>query len=361
MLLSTLFTLALTVSPAVALSIPTNPYTRFLDSPDEPGYNTGSLTVDLGYEIYEGRLNTTTNLNTWLGIRYAASPTGSLRWQKPQPPAINRDSVIQAVKYTSICYQAPDALIGIRPTDQSEAAEDCLFLNIWAPSNPDKPLPVFVWIHEGGYGTMSGRQDLSLLINTNNNAFIGVTLQYRLGAFGFLSSDEVYRFGAPNAGLYDQHAALQWVQRYIHLFGGDPTQVTIGGLSAGGGSVMHHATSYGGTLGTSLFKNTFAASPYLALQYAYDDWAPTQAYNGFAIAAGCSAQLPMGDSEQNIFQCLQGKSADRLANASATVSQYGAYGTVSALSLLSEAYLNLSLSCDTASAHGPKLLRPTKN
>jgi carboxylesterase type B len=90
-------------------------------------------------------------------------------------------------------------------------------------------------------------------------------IQYRLGAFGFLASDEVYHFGNVNAGLLDQQSALQWVQDYIHLFNGDPRQVTIAGESAGGGSVVLQAMAYGGTLGTSLFDNVIAASPYLCV------------------------------------------------------------------------------------------------
>jgi carboxylesterase type B len=77
----------------------------------------------------------------------------------------------------------------------------------------------------------------------------------QIGAFGFLSSDEVFRNGVVNAGLLDQQFGLQWVQAYIHLFGGDPSQVTISGDSAGGGSVMLLDIAYGGTLGTSLFRN----------------------------------------------------------------------------------------------------------
>lgn len=76
-----------------------------------------------------------------------------------------------------------------------------------------------------------------------------------MGAFGFLSSDEVFRNGVVNAGLLDQHFALQWVQAFVGLFGGDPTQVTISGESAGGGSVMLQSMAYGGTMGTSLFQN----------------------------------------------------------------------------------------------------------
>ena len=127
----------------------------------------------------------------------------------------------------------------------------------------------------GGYGSGRANVDPSAIINTNNNGFIGVVIQYRvsrsdldlestqahifqLGAFGFLSSDEVHRFGTPNAGILDQNFALQWVQTYIHLFGGDRLRVTIAGESAGGGSVMLQAMAFGGYQGDSLFSNVRA-------------------------------------------------------------------------------------------------------
>ncbi|KAG8526355.1 uncharacterized protein KY384_000348 [Bacidia gigantensis] len=127
--------------------------------------------------------------------------------------------------------------------------EDCLFLSVYAPRDKTN-LPVLVWIHGGGYGQGQGDEDMSAIIKTNGDSFIGVAIQYRvsvghdgddmtdlsnqLGAFGFLSSDEVMRFGAVNAGLLDQNFALQWVQSYIYLFGGNASQVTISGESAGG-------------------------------------------------------------------------------------------------------------------------------
>jgi len=123
-----------------------------------------------------------------------------------------------------------------------------------------------------GYGAGNGRQDLSPIINTNDNQFVGVAIQYRLGAFGFVSSDDVYRHGVVNAGILDQHFALQWVQQYIAQFNGDPRRVSISGESAGGGSVMLQGMAYGGSLGESLFTNVIAASPYLPMQYRYPDW-----------------------------------------------------------------------------------------
>jgi carboxylesterase type B len=110
-------------------------------------------------------------------------------------------------------------------------------------------------IDGGGYGGGNGNQSLAEIIQGNNGGFIGVSIQYRLGAFGFLASDEVNWFGVVNAGIRDQTFALQWVQSYIHLFGGNASHVTISGESAGGGAVMLQAMAYGGTLGTSLFEN----------------------------------------------------------------------------------------------------------
>ena len=92
-------------------------------------------------------------------------------------------------------------------------------------------------------------------MNTNNNGFISVIIQYRLGAFGFLSSEDVKKNGKVNAGLLDQNLALQWVRDNIKKFGGDPNKVTLAGESAGAGSVMLQAMAYGGRQNVTLFNN----------------------------------------------------------------------------------------------------------
>ncbi|KAH0302259.1 carboxylesterase type B, partial [Aureobasidium melanogenum] len=280
-----------------------------------------SLEVDLGYEIYEGYTNQTTGINIWRGIRFAAPPVGSLRWQEPQPPAENRSQVIQANSFAPQCPQS-----SLSPNKGTLSTEDCLFLNVYAPPNAEN-LPVLVWIHGGGYGLGNGQQDLQAIINTNNNSFVGVAIQYRLGAFGFLSSDEVSRFGTANAGILDQTFALKWVQEYISSFGGDPRSVTISGESAGGGSVMLQAMAYGGTLGTSLFKNAIAASPYLPMQYGYKDWVPSQSYYAFAAHAGCMPNTAYGSSSRTIFECLVNQNTTTLQYASFNVSADGNFGT----------------------------------
>ena len=195
-----------------------------------------SIVVDLDYEIYQGSYNAATQLNEYLGIRYAQDTSGSNRWQPPQAPLTNRNQTLPATTLPQRCPQSPSAG-GLTPGYNGTGSEDCLFLSVYAASNASE-LPVFVWIHGGGYGAGQGNQEVSTLMGNNSNGFVSVVIQYRLGAFGFLSGDEVHTFGTANAGLLDQHYALEWVQKYIHLFGGDPRKVTIAGESAGGGSVM---------------------------------------------------------------------------------------------------------------------------
>ncbi|KAF2680775.1 carboxylesterase type B [Lentithecium fluviatile CBS 122367] len=288
-------------------------------------FSAGSLQVDLGYAIYEGVANSSTRLNTFKGIRFAAPPIGKLRWQAPVPPTTNRSATISAASFGSMCPQSSNAGSNFG-TDTRPSSEDCLFLNVYAPQNASN-LPVLVWIHGGGYGVGDGTQDMSNIINANDNAFVGVAIQYRLGAFGFLAGDEVFRNGVTNAGILDQTFAFQWVQAYIELFGGDPSQVTISGVSAGAGSVMLQDIAYGGTLGTSLFVNSISASPYLPQQYGYKDWVPSQSYYAFAAAAGCPPQWAYGNSSQTIFQCLVSKDSPSLIKASASVSSSGTYGS----------------------------------
>ena len=196
-----------------------------------------------------------------------------MRWQAPQYPARN-DTVIQAVAQPPICPQSGAAQTpAIYGFNSGPGDEDCLFLNVYAPPNA-RNLPVIVWIRMlislplfikssqklilldgGGYGLFGAVYDPSQLINTNDNGFIAVVIQYRLGAFGFLSSEDVKRKGRLNAGLLDQRFALQWVQAHIRRFGGDPHKVTIAGESAGAGAVMLQAMAYGGKQNPTLFNN----------------------------------------------------------------------------------------------------------
>ncbi|CBQ72861.1 related to esterase [Sporisorium reilianum SRZ2] len=330
MLLSSSLILALALFlafPSSASPISSQPFADLLTKREEATSNDDGLTVDLGYSKYKGTFNSTTNINSWKGIRFTAPPTADLRWQAPQPPLLNRSSVIDASQYGSQCPQNPFGNPSFQTSAQYEGDnEDCLFLNVFAPQNASN-LPVMFWIHGGGYGAGNGQYDFTQLINSNNNDFVGVAIQYRLGAFGFLASDELSRNGVVNAGILDQHFAMQWVQAYISQFGGDPRNVTIAGESAGGGSVMIHSLAQGGTLGTSLFNNVIAASPYLPFQYGYKDFEPSQSYYAFAAQAGCFNGVAYGNTNQSIFECLVKKDAKTLQQASVKVAASSFFGT----------------------------------
>ncbi|KAJ5179943.1 CAZyme family CE10 [Penicillium capsulatum] len=286
--------------------------------------STSSPVVDLGYPKYEGYYNSTSDLNVYKGIRYAAAPIGKLRWQAPHPPTVNRDSVLSATKQPPLCPQSGGAKLPNEYGFISKLGdEDCLFLNIFAPPGA-KDLPVLLWIHGGGYGLFGAYYDPSDLINTNQNGFIVVEIQYRLGAFGFLASEDVHQFGKTNAGLLDMRFALEWVKDHISKFGGDSTRVTLGGESAGAGAVMLQAMAYGGRE-DHLFNNIIAASPYSGPQYHYNDDAPMDHYRDFARRAGCHVDDDRVSSA--VFDCLVDADTEVLQYASANVSISGAWGT----------------------------------
>jgi para-nitrobenzyl esterase len=174
------------------------------------------------------------------GIPYAAPPVGDLRWRPPQP-ASAWPGVRSAGEYGSDCAQLPfpgdAAPLGTPP------AEDCLVLNVWAPSHAaGKKLPVMVWIHGGGF--VNGGSSPAVYDGTQfaKRGIVLVSFNYRLGRFGFFAHPALTKENPAgplgNYGYMDQIAALQWVRRNVVAFGGDPTNVTLFGESAGGGSVL---------------------------------------------------------------------------------------------------------------------------
>jgi len=182
---------------------------------------------------------------SWKGIPYAAPPVGDLRWRAPQPPAA-WTAARPATAYAHDCMQLPfpsdAAPLGTPP------AEDCLYLNVWAPEKPAaKKLPVMVWIHGGGFvngGSSPAVYDGSAFAR---RGAVLVSMNYRLGRFGFFAhpalAKETPNGPLGNYGYLDQVAALSWVQKNVAAFGGDPGNVTIFGESAGGGSVHVLMTS----------------------------------------------------------------------------------------------------------------------
>jgi para-nitrobenzyl esterase len=169
------------------------------------------------------------------GIPYAKPPVGVWRWRPPQRPD-PWTGVRAADRYGSICMQkvVKDNGVGLQPT-----SEDCLTLNVFTPVTAmHAKLPVMVWIHGGGFVNGSGTAELYDGTKLAEQGVVVVTINYRLGRFGFFAhpalTAETPKTYLANYGLMDQIAALQWVQRNIAAFGGDPTNVTIFGESAGG-------------------------------------------------------------------------------------------------------------------------------
>ncbi len=180
-------------------------------------------------------------IKSFKGIPFAAPPTGALRWMPPQKPA-KWNGTRDARGFSAIAYQNRTETGPFTAMNVAGAmSEDCLYLNIWAPGTHGAPLPVMVWIHGGGFTFGAGSQDIydSATLAERGNVVV-VTVNYRLGALGFLRLVDITNgriASTGNEGILDQIAALEWVRDNIAEFGGDPTNVTIFGESAGGMSV----------------------------------------------------------------------------------------------------------------------------
>jgi para-nitrobenzyl esterase len=191
----------------------------------------------------------------FLGIPYAAPPVGSLRWKEPQPPT-SWMGVRDASQFGNRCPQNASS------TNMTPASttEDCLYLNVWTPNPSGSKLPVMVWIHGGGNFGGSAADTLPAVVGGPNaadggffydgaslsaNGVVVVSLNYRLGIFGFFPHPGLAAEGskAGNQGLWDQRFAMQWVQANVAKFGGDPQNVTIFGESAGAYNVCLHVAS----------------------------------------------------------------------------------------------------------------------
>jgi len=189
------------------------------------------------------------------GIPYAADTAGENRWRAPQPPPA-WSGVRVADRFGDACLQTA------RGGLSQPMSEDCLSLNVWTPATAaDAALPVLVWIYGGRFVFGAGSEPMYDGSALASRGLVVVTVNYRLGVFGFLATRELSAesgHGASgNYGLLDQRAALQWVQRNIAAFGGDPAKVTIAGQSAGAASVLDHVYS---PLSAGLFRGAIAQS-----------------------------------------------------------------------------------------------------
>lgn len=196
------------------------------------------------------------------GIPYAAPPVGDLRWRAPRPPALWY-AVRKAGEFGNSCIQ--NIVEERKPWTyefmaHNKISEDCLYLNVWTPAKTaSEKLPVYFWIYGGGYVEGSTAVPVYDGENLARRGVLVVTVNYRLGVFGFLAHPELTREAdrSGNYGALDQVAALQWVQKNIAAFGGDPGNVTISGQSAGASSVHNLVAS---PLAKGLFHRAIAES-----------------------------------------------------------------------------------------------------
>src|SRR3984957_17142131 len=238
-----------------------------------------------------------TGVHSFLGLPYAAPPTGNLRWRPPQP-ASSWSGVRDATQFGASCPQAQAGNPFLPP---GTISEDCLYLNVYTPTlRSGSGRPVLVWIHGGGLVQDGGRNYDGTKLAADGT--VVVTINYRLGALGFLAHPALAsRPGgaAGNYGLMDQQAALRWVQRNIAQFGGDPHNVPIAGQSAGGLSVLAQMVSPGAR---GLFQRAIVQSGAFALNQ--QPLATAEAAGEkFATAVGCPDQSA---------QCLRNRPASDL-------------------------------------------------
>ena len=195
------------------------------------------------------------DVTVFRGVPYAAPPVGELRWKRPQP-VVKWKGVRKADTFSNICWQPGNAVGTFYGNEfywkeQTVQSEDCLYLNIWAPSgavgHPESRLPVAFWVHGGAYFNGYGHE-----ITMDGDAWakrgvILVTINYRLGIFGFLAHPELSAESpdgiSGNYGTWDQVAALKWVYDNIAQFGGDPGNITVLGQSAGAASIKNLVSS----------------------------------------------------------------------------------------------------------------------
>ncbi|XP_061103128.1 carboxylesterase 3 [Conger conger] len=248
-------------------------------------------------------------VEAFLGVPFASPPVGPLRFAKPQP-ALPWKGVRDATHQPNMCLQDSNF---IRLTAEAlhfnhtipPASEDCLYLNVYAPSNltAGEKAPVMVWIHGGGLMMGCAAQYDGAVLAAYQGVVV-VVIQYRLAILGFFSTGDEHAPG--NWGFFDQLAALQWVQDNIESFGGDPKSVTIFGESAGGISASILMLS---PLSTGLFHKAILQSGVATV----GSFSQAKLHS-VANLAGCSHNA----TEQQV-QCLRQKTVEDILNATANL------------------------------------------
>ena len=192
-------------------------------------------------ECVQGRLRGTRagGITRFAGVPFAKPPVGARRWRMPEAPELWA-GVRDATRFGTVCPQAPTQLETLMGMRMGEQGEDCLYLNVWTPGCDGARRPVMVWIHGGAFMIGAGSQSIYSGETLAARDAVIVTINYRLGAFGFVDLFDASGGALPATGaegLADQILALHWVKQNIAEFGGDPENITVFGESAGGMSV----------------------------------------------------------------------------------------------------------------------------
>lgn len=285
---------------------------------DVPTALDGAIQVDGGW-ISGAVGGEGSDVRVYKGIPYATAPVGELRWKAPQP-VVPWDGVREGSEFSPTCSQP------VRPGSSAaeRQSEDCLYLNVWTRSSePDGNRPVMVWIHGGTLRTGSGSRPFYDGTSLAGQGVVLVTINYRLGPLGFLAhpalSQESEHNSSGNYGLLDQIAALQWVQRNISSFGGDPNRVTIFGESAGSWSVCYLMAT---PLAKGLFHRVIGESggSFGPMRHLKEDQPSMESAERigqrFASALGANP-------EEDVLVFLRGKIAEELIEAFSPFAQEG--------------------------------------
>lgn len=255
-------------------------------SPLQPrAENTTKPVVVLDYVTLQGATSSVYNLTYYRRIPFGASTAGQNRFRAPQPP----------VPITNGTYDT-DRGFDMCPQRTVNGSEDCLYLGVYSrPWQPTQKLrPVLLTFYGGGF--IRGSAEFTIppsgypVLNVSkSNDYVVVYSNYRTNVFGFLPGSKVAENKEVdlNTGLLDQQAALQWIQKYIHHFGGSKDDVTIWGQSAGGGSVIAQSIATGNK-GKKLFKKAMSSSPFWPKTHRYDSPENEALYNEVVKDVGCS-------------------------------------------------------------------------
>ena len=300
-----------------------------------------TVTLDAG--AVSGSVEPASDVLVFRGIPYAAPPTGERRWRPPAPVA-HWSGVRAADRLGKNCMQ-PQVYSDIDPF-AAGVSEDCLYLNVFTGGlDASAKRPVMVWIHGGGYTAGFGGEERHDGTRLAQKGVVVVSLNYRLGVFGFFAhpalAAESQTGASGNYAILDQIAALQWVQRNITHFGGDPSRVTIFGESAGGASV---AALIASPLAKGLFhRGILQSGNAIGTVHRRD--------SVFAAGLRFASRAGVTGSETNAAARLRAIPADSLLRATRQSNTTGGFTDVFAPALVSDGWV-LPLTVDSALHRG---------